>query len=525
MQALPVRGALTLRPGGDIWHKPALSVVITLAIPEVALLIAGRLDLVFYVAAGGLCALYAHGLPYAARARTLVWVVLGMLAGTGIALTTAALTDSTAIRVAVAALLASVHKAVCDATRIGPPANVIFTFVAAGAAFLPQRLADVPAHLALGLLGGAIAWLVCMAPALARPYGPERIAVARALEAAARLLRADGAAPGTVRPRHDAAATANAAWHTLRLARPGDHRTGLERLLVRAETAAATPATYAGQGDRLTGWARELRKARTLPDPGPSRAAEAAELAGVGAERSPASGLRTVLRAFAPGSPLLPVAGRVAVGGALAGWASMALGVDRPYWAVVTAAAVFQANTTLSWHRALQRALGNVLGVLLFTALVPLTSTGQAALVAVALVCQFGAEATIARNYWLGTVFVTPMAMIMVQFAGPQPVGQLITDRWLDTLVGVVAGLLACYLVPNRRASGRVDTALARLDGAVEGGSRDRVAAALLELREAADTASGEWWSAALPEERIAAAERQGHRVLAALTSPSGRVR
>ncbi|WP_206305590.1 hypothetical protein [Actinacidiphila soli] len=80
MQALPVRGALTLRPGGDIWHKPALSVVITLAIPEVALLLAGRLDLAFYVAAGGLCALYAHGLPYAARARTLVWVVLGMLA-------------------------------------------------------------------------------------------------------------------------------------------------------------------------------------------------------------------------------------------------------------------------------------------------------------------------------------------------------------------------------------------------------------------------------------------------------------
>ncbi|WP_206305591.1 FUSC family protein [Actinacidiphila soli] len=203
----------------------------------------------------------------------------------------------------------------------------------------------------------------------------------------------------------------------------------------------------------------------------------------------------------------------------------MALGVDRPYWAVVTAAAVFQANTTLSWHRALQRALGNLLGVLLFTALVPLTSTGHAALVAVALACQFGAEATIARNYWLGTVFVTPMAMIMVQFAGPQPVGRLITDRWLDTLVGVAAGLPACYLVPNRRASGRVDTALARLDDAVAAGSRDRLAVALLELREAADTASGEWLSTALPEERIAAAERQGHRVLAALTSPSGRVR
>jgi uncharacterized membrane protein YccC len=194
----------------------------------------------------------------------------------------------------------------------------------------------------------------------------------------------------------------------------------------------------------------------------------------------------------------------------------MALGVDRPYWAVVSAAAVFQANTVLSWHRALQRALGTLLGVLLFTALVPLTDTGRTALVAVALACQFGAEATIARNYWLGNVFVTPMAMIMVQFAGAQPTRQLVTDRWLDTCVGVVAGLLACYLVPNRRAAGRVDAALDRLDAALADGSRDRLTAALLELRESADTAAGEWWSSALPEERIATAERRGHRALAA---------
>lgn len=521
--ALPVRGAFALRPGADIWHKPALSVVITLAVPEVALLLAGRLDLAFYIAAGGLCALYAHGLPYAARARTLLRVILGMLAGTGAALTTAALTDSTAVRVVVAALLACAHKTVCDATRIGPPANVIFTFVAASAAFLPQRLADVPAHLGLGLLGGALAWLVCMAPALVRPYGPERIAVARALEATARLLRGNAS-------RHDAASAVNAAWHTLRLARRGDHLTGLRRLLVRAESVAASAAASAAspdgadrdtarQADRLTSWARELRKDRTLPDPGFVPAEEAAEPAGVDADRAPAGRRFTVLRAFAPGSPLLPVAARVALGGTLAGWASMALGVDRPYWAVVSAAAVFQANTTLSWHRALQRALGSLLGVLLFTALLPLTGTGRVALVAVALACQFGAEATIARNYWLGTVFVTPMAMIMVQFAGSQPAGRLVADRWLDTCVGVAAGLLACCLVPNRRAADRVGAALDHLDAAIGSGARDRLAPALVELREAADTAAGEWWSGTLPEERIATAERRGHRALATLTA------
>ncbi|WP_049661740.1 FUSC family protein, partial [Kitasatospora sp. MY 5-36] len=138
---------------------------------------------------------------------------------------------------------------------------------------------------------------------------------------------------------------------------------------------------------------------------------------------------------------LLPIALRVAVGCAAAGWLSLALGVGRPYWAVVTAASVFQANSTLSWQRALQRVLGNLLGLLLFTAALPVAHSGPVALIGLGLLCQFGAEATIARSYWLATVFVTPMALLMTEFAGPQPAGTLVADRWLDTCVGALTGL------------------------------------------------------------------------------------
>ncbi|MGW3243364.1 FUSC family protein [Streptomyces sp. NPDC001070] len=493
---LPVRGAFRLRVVKDLWHHRALSVVVAVGLVEVVLLAVGRLDMVLYAAGGGLCALYAHGLPFAARARTLALVVLGMTAGAGVALTTAALTESTAVRVAVAALLAAAHKVVCDATRIGPPGNVIFTFVAASAAFVPQTLAQVPAHAGLMLLGGAVAWLVCMAPALVRPHAPERLAVARALEARARTLPGGG----TARTRHEATAAVHAAWHTLRTARAGAHLAGLERLLARAEaTGPADPA-------RLAEWARTLRRTGALPDPGP-------------AVRTPAPSRR--LRTVRPRGPalrhLLPLGLRVFLGSALAGWGSMVLGVDRPYWAVVTAAAVFAANTTLSWHRALQRVLGNLLGVLLFTVLVPFTATGAVALIVTALACNFAAEATIARNYWLASAFVTPMAMIMTEFADWQPAWQLVTDRWLDTLVGAAAGLLACFAVPNRRAGHRLGAALDRLEDelAAPVTREARLTAALLELREAADIASGEWWSPALPERRIAAAEERGHLMLA----------
>ncbi|MGY5077905.1 FUSC family protein [Streptomyces nigrescens] len=623
---LPVRSAVRLRRPVDIWHKPALSAVAALAIPDLTLWALGRLDLILYTSAGAMCALYAHGLPYAARARTLAWVVLGMVASLGIALTAASLITSTALLVVCASLVAAVHKVVCEATRIGPPGNIILTFIAASAFFVPQHLGQVPLHIALALGAGVLAWLVCMAPALIRPQGPERIVVARALEAAAGLLRteaeADGGQPaGVPHARHATAAAVNAAWHTLflvpvRTPARAAARAGLERLLVRAESALGDtgpaieasaeaeprdarfakaeprhtqfaeaeprhprsagpeprhtrsagpdpsdtrPAEAKAEADRLGGWARELRSGRPLPEVVLS-AAQAEELAGVAAEepgsRRPGSprpgprrsgprrpapghprGVRAVLARLAPGSPLLPIGARVAAGCVLAGWASMAVGVGHPYWAVVTAASIYQANTTLSWQRALQRTLGNLLGLLLYTALLPLMHLGPLAMIALALACQLGAEAGITRNYWLGSVCVTPMALLLTEFGSPVAARTLIADRWIDTVVGAAVGLACCVLVTNRRAADRIEVALGRVaaaeavafgllaagptPGADEardiGWARDRLAGCLVELREAVKVAAGEWWQRPLPEERIAHAEQRGHRALAGL--------
>ncbi|GAA2854859.1 FUSC family protein [Streptosporangium fragile] len=558
---LPLKGVFRLGRWGDIWHKHALSAVVALAVPDLILLAMGRLDLAVYTSAGAMCALYAHGLPYRARARALLGVILGMIASVGVALTAAALTRFAVVLVVVSAVLAALHKVACDATRIGPPGNLIFTFMAAACAFVPQRLAEVPFHLALAAVGAVIAWLVCMAPAIVRPDGPQRIAVARALEAVVRLPRAGadtavatavdadgdvgantGANTGTdsgtdsgavLRARHAAAAAVNAAWHTILLVPPSPDRGALERLLVHAEEFLATGAV--ADADRFAGWAADLRRNRPLPETDLTEA-EAAELAGVAVERAAWGGRPGLLSAFHPSSPLFPIGVRVAAGSALAGLVSMAAGVGHPYWAIVTAAAVFQANATLSWQRALQRVLGNLAGLLLFVVLLPISRIGQLALVLLVLLLQFATEALITRNYWLGTVCVTPMALLLTEFPGYQPAGQMITDRWLDTCVGVAAGLLGCLLVTNRRTADRIDAALGRVAAAQdraerlpEAGpagpgeafqARSLLVAALVELREATEIAAGEWWRDTPPEERIARAERRGHRTLARLAEP-----
>ncbi|MEV2254093.1 FUSC family protein [Streptomyces sp. NPDC050147] len=530
VRRLPLAGVL--RPGrpSDIWFKPASSVAVATAIPNLTLLAIGRLDLVMYTMAGSFCALYTHNLPYAARARALAGVVLGMLASVGIALVAASLTTSAAALVAVGALLAAAQKTLCDATRIGPPGHLIFTFISSATLFAPQTIGQVPGHLALTLGAGAVAWLVGMAPALVRPHGPERRATARALRAAAAYAEASG--PGRERARPAAAAAVHAAWQSLLAtgARTAARR-ALERLVIRAEEALAAPST--ADPDQLRSWAAGLRGTGAVPRPGGVRNEEDDELLGVEAELAAgADGAvkASLWRRIGPGSPLLPIALRTAVGCALAGYASLALGVGRPYWALVTAASLYQANVTLTWNRGVQRVVGNLVGVLAFAAIAPLAHLNHAALIVCCLALAFGAEALIGRNYWLGSVCVTPMALLVTEFARFQQPGELILDRVVDTFVGALLGIVAAIAVTNRRAADHIELAIdatdrarARAEQALASPTpatlrpaRRGLTAALVDLRTAHDAAAGEWWQRALPEERVMAAEQAGHRTLAA---------
>ncbi|MGW3957254.1 FUSC family protein, partial [Streptomyces sp. NPDC004752] len=240
-----------------------------------------------------------------------------------------------------------------------------------------------------------------------------------------------------------------------------------------------------------------------------------------------------------PIAPLAPIAVRTALGCALAGYASLALGVGRPYWALVTAAALYQANVTLTWRRGIQRVVGNLVGVLVFAAIVPVAHFHPLALVLCCLAFAFGAEALMGRNYWLGSVCVTPMALLVTEFARTQDSAELITERVLDTLVGALLGFAAAVVVTNRRAGDRVEPALAAVERARERAARllaeprpapreleaarRALAGALADLWATVDAASGEWWQRALPQERVMRAEQCAHRTLAATVGRQGR--
>lgn len=128
-----------------------------------------------------------------------------------------------------------------------------------------------------------------------------------------------------------------------------------------------------------------------------------------------------------------------------------AVHIDHPYWAVMTTALVMSLGTDrLSLtHRALHRMAGTLAGLVLFVVLHVMDFHGID-LAVVTLVLVFCIQMTAPRNYAICVIFVTPMALLVATSARPVDLGHVLSDRVLDTAIGVGASLLVMWLTGYR---------------------------------------------------------------------------
>lgn len=116
------------------------------------------------------------------------------------------------------------------------------------------------------------------------------------------------------------------------------------------------------------------------------------------------------------------------------------------YWAMVGAvAALGGAHVTARLVRGLQRLGGTVLGVLIAAGLLALPLPALAT-IAVAVLLQAGAELFVGRNYGIAMIFITPLALLMVELAVPADPTLLLRDRVIDTVIGVAIGTLVAIV-------------------------------------------------------------------------------
>ena len=60
-------------------------------------------------------------------------------------------------------------------------------------------------------------------------------------------------------------------------------------------------------------------------------------------------------------------------------------------------------------------------------------------------------ELTTGRNYSLGLVFFTPMALLLGDLMLPASIGTLLTQRALETVIGLTIALAATLITHERR--------------------------------------------------------------------------
>ncbi|MFP5346526.1 MAG: FUSC family protein [Actinomycetes bacterium] len=147
---------------------------------------------------------------------------------------------------------------------------------------------------------------------------------------------------------------------------------------------------------------------------------------------------------------------RYAVAVLLAGSAATAVGIGHPYWATVAAVVPLSARSlTAQLVRAGNRMIGTLLGLLPSAALLALHLKPLPTVLVVAGL-QIGAELLVGRHYGVALLFITPMALLMGQVAAPRPMGQLLFDRGVETVIGALIGgglvLLGAQLRRRRTA-------------------------------------------------------------------------
>lgn len=539
-----LRGALTLhKVDGALLF--AVRAALAMALAALPMALSGRPALAVFPMLGAFTTTFGRNLPYSRRARVLALVALAMTACVGCGSALAALADpragglGAAVVVAGTAVVAGLAKFACDATRLGGLGAVLLLFSFAVAASGAPAPSDVVTQTALAAMGAALAWALALLGWLVHPDRPQRLAVAAALRELADLLDECEDSDTAARPsRHRATAAILRAYHSLGMtpstsARSGDEWRGVCVSLTDAAWSlligsahGRTPDSGTAQCLRLQARLLTVRYRRPpLSLPGPP-----AGVSTTAVRR--AAQLATGTRPDSPRHLAVPAvpALRMALGTGLAGGLAAMLGLGHGYWAAISAAAVLHSvNVRTTAHRALQRTLGTAAGLLISVAVLAMHPSSEA-LISLVVLFEFLLEYVVARNYGLGVVFLTPLALLMSDLASPSPAGTLVHDRLLGSVLGIAIGLACALLVVHDRAAVRVQRALAACTEAAaraeralaeRGGpypaAQAPLAAAVVELREADDAAAGELWSAGIDPAELAAAEERAYELLGLL--------
>ncbi|MFC4376121.1 FUSC family protein [Nocardia halotolerans] len=163
--------------------------------------------------------------------------------------------------------------------------------------------------------------------------------------------------------------------------------------------------------------------------------------------RSGADAVPVWIRPHRSGRVSLTQSGRYALAISISGGIGILLGVGHANWAMAGAAVPLAAATSRDRiTRGLHRVIGTFIGLLVAAPLlIPGPSPTMLALAIIALL--YPTELFMARHYAVALGFFTPLIMAMTELADPTDPLTMLTERGLDTVLGVAVGIAVALLV------------------------------------------------------------------------------
>ena len=136
----------------------------------------------------------------------------------------------------------------------------------------------------------------------------------------------------------------------------------------------------------------------------------------------------------------------------------------RSYWVPLSCVAVMSGATIVAtFHRAIQRFLGTVIGIVIAGFILSFHPSGFVIALFI-LVLTFITELFIVKNYGLAALFFTPNALLMAESTSQDvfSFSYFAQARFIDIVIGSAIGLLGVYIVGRKSASSRIPHLLSK---------------------------------------------------------------
>ncbi|MEC2061130.1 FUSC family protein [Bacillus stercoris] len=526
-----VKDAFRIHANPFPWKK-AIGSGFASGFPVLVGALAGHTDYGLTASIGGFVYLYAGGESYKKRALKLLLVSFGIALSFGLG---TLLSGTLWIMAAVLGLVGAAAMFIFSALGIQGPAPMFFVLAFLVSSGLPADPSQALFRAVLTFLGGIFAMGIALIGWLWNKHGPEGAVLQKTYDQLAACLSAVGT-PGFHHAQHQTVLMLRTARQTVlgkgNGRKKSQHDERFFRLLEKADDiflaiihfSAETPDGETAQIEKaLRQTGDMLAHARIFntfqineneSEPKRKLFEEINEVLHIASGRlekqvdgEPSrlpSSFYFLRNAFDWKSPVLIRALKYGIVLFAADMFALVFGFARSYWIPLSAAAVMLGTTVVfTLHRAIQRSVGTVIGVMLAGAILFFKPGGvYIAFCIAALQCLL--EMLIVRNYALAVPFLTANALVITEsMHGGAGAGYFMIARLTDVAVGSVIGLLGTILLWRRFSTKRLPELMRnviRLEGQfmeklLTGQKADehKLRVSLVRLRDVYDKALGEF--------------------------------